>query len=156
MRMGFVTYYSIFPKTYEFSNSNINNITTVSVSSQPGLSSHLQARLLGATLLFLFIAEQSRAARPVNLKQCSVWKIKINLILKLTVERRSRFYENLSKYMRGHKEGVPKIRPRSKALRETKAVPDFLPGKLLLRHHLNSINHMNNVMVFYTNNSIIY
>ena len=64
--------------------------------------------------------------------------------------------------MRGHKEGVPKIGPRSKALRETKAVPNFLPGKLLLRHHLNNasiVSSIINVMVLlltYTIDSIIY
>ena len=62
--------------------------------------------------------------------------------------------------MGGHKEGVPKIGPRSKALRETKAVPNFLPGKLLLRHHLNNasiVSSIINVMVlWYTIDSIIY
>ena len=64
--------------------------------------------------------------------------------------------------MRGHKEGVPTIGPRSKALRETKAVPNlnFLPKKLLLRHHLNNasiVSSIINVMVlWYTIDSIIY
>ena len=48
--------------------------------------------------------------------------------------------------MRGHKEGVPTIGPRSKALRETKAVPNFLPGKLLLRHHLNNASIVSSII----------
>ena len=74
--MGFVTYYSIFPKTYEFSNSKINNNGLSLVSARSQQSPTGEATCLRATLLFLFIAEQSRAGRPVNrklfvgLKQC--------------------------------------------------------------------------------------
>ena len=47
--MGFVTYHSIFPKTYEFSNSKINNGLSSSLSSYLQATCALVSNIPGAT-----------------------------------------------------------------------------------------------------------